>query len=211
MSFQSLRTIIFVLIEFLFLGFSFVYAETIILKSGKKVEGKIVDKRYGHIMIVSQGVPLLYYPQDIESIDGVKLSSPRDAKLEQYISQDEIQFNILGKAANGCYAISALYTGRRDTAAYFGGHYITIYESNLTPIVGFEKELYYDPKNNILFLPLSGKDRRGYYLLGQGEIVNGEFKPHFLKGTKLGYSPSQLHTYLIKIYMPKPANELLVE
>lgn len=213
MKFQSLRIMIFALIEFLFLGLSFVYAETIILKSGERIEGKIVDKKYGHIMILSQGVPLLYYPQDIESIDGVKQNSAGPAKLEQYIAQDEIQFKILKKDANGYYTISALYMGRRDTAAYFGGHYITIYGSNSAPIVGFETSLYYDSENNILFLPLSGKESRGYYILGRGKIVNAEFKPYFLEGTKfIFHSPlSNFDTYSIKIYMPKLENELLVK
>ena len=49
-------------------------AETIILKSGKTVEGKIIEKTDKYIKIDFQGMPLTYYSDEIESIDGKKLS-----------------------------------------------------------------------------------------------------------------------------------------
>jgi tetratricopeptide (TPR) repeat protein len=50
----------------------FIFAETILLKSGKSVEGKLLEKADKYIKIDFQGVPLAYFFDDIESIDGVK-------------------------------------------------------------------------------------------------------------------------------------------
>ena len=52
---------------------SSIYAEIIVLKSGKKIEGKIIEKTDEAIKIDFQGVPLTYYLNDIESINGNKI------------------------------------------------------------------------------------------------------------------------------------------
>ncbi len=51
------------------------FAETIVLKSGKKVEGKIIAKTDEYIKIDFQGVPLTYFFDEIESIDGEKVAA----------------------------------------------------------------------------------------------------------------------------------------
>ncbi|MCX5668949.1 MAG: hypothetical protein NTX89_02345 [Candidatus Omnitrophica bacterium] len=66
------RSIILVLIIYIcFSGSSF--AETILLKSGRTVEGKLIKKTDEYIKIDFQGMPLTYYLEDIESIDGEKV------------------------------------------------------------------------------------------------------------------------------------------
>lgn len=50
------------------------FAETIMLKSGQKVEGKIIEKTDKYVRLDFFGVPLTYYLDDIESIDGKILS-----------------------------------------------------------------------------------------------------------------------------------------
>jgi hypothetical protein len=50
------------------------YAETIILKSGKTIEGKLIEKTDKYIKIDFYGVPLTYYIDEIKSIDGVDIS-----------------------------------------------------------------------------------------------------------------------------------------
>lgn len=55
---------------FIALNANFVLAETIILKSGEKVEGKIVEKGDTYIKVDFFGVPLTHYLSDIETIDG---------------------------------------------------------------------------------------------------------------------------------------------
>lgn len=57
---------------------SFVFAETIVLKSGKKVEGKKIEQTDDYIRIDFYGVPLTYYFDEIESIDGVTINLPQN-------------------------------------------------------------------------------------------------------------------------------------
>ena len=49
---------------------TFIFAETIILKSGEKREGKIIERTDKYIKIDFYGVPVLYYFEDIERIEG---------------------------------------------------------------------------------------------------------------------------------------------
>jgi len=66
----------FVLIGILFLSVSSVFAETIVLKSGETVEGKLIEKTDKYIKIDFQGVPLTYFFDEVKSIDGAKLIPP---------------------------------------------------------------------------------------------------------------------------------------
>lgn len=81
----SLRIMVFVFMGVLFLSVSFVCAEAIVLKSGKTIEGKLLEKTDEYIKIDFQGVPLRYYFDEIDSIDGVKQSpsSVEAKKLSQ--------------------------------------------------------------------------------------------------------------------------------
>jgi len=49
---------------------SLVIAEAVILKSGKKLEGKILEKTDKYIKIDFDGIPLTYYFDEIEKIEG---------------------------------------------------------------------------------------------------------------------------------------------
>ena len=75
MKLQSSRIMMFVLIGMIFLSVSFVYAETIILKSGKTIEGKLTEKTDKYIKIDFQGEPLIYSLDEIESIDGKRVAA----------------------------------------------------------------------------------------------------------------------------------------
>lgn len=46
------------------------FAETIVLKSGKTVEGKLIEKTDKYIKIDFDGVPLTYFLDEVETIDG---------------------------------------------------------------------------------------------------------------------------------------------
>ncbi|MDO8489205.1 MAG: hypothetical protein Q7S42_03735 [Candidatus Omnitrophota bacterium] len=70
------------LILLLVLGFPIsIFAETIILKSGKTVEGKIIEKTDKYIKIDFQSVPLTYFTDEIESIDGKKIVLTASSQL----------------------------------------------------------------------------------------------------------------------------------
>lgn len=67
--------VIMIIILVLFLSSS-IFAETIVLKSGKTIEGKIVEKTDKYIKVDFEGVPLTYFIEDIESINGEKIVLP---------------------------------------------------------------------------------------------------------------------------------------
>jgi len=81
---------------FLFYALS-VFAETIVLKSGKTVEGKITEKTSEKIKVDISGIPVTYYLDQIVSIDGKKIESspvaeaPVDKKEPQPLEQTKPQ------------------------------------------------------------------------------------------------------------------------
>jgi len=54
---------------------SSLFAETIVLKSGKTVEAKIIEKNNDSIKVDLYGTSLTYYLEDIESIDGKSIDA----------------------------------------------------------------------------------------------------------------------------------------
>jgi len=56
---------------------SLAYAVTVVFKSGKTIEGEIIEKTDEYIKLEFQGVPLTYYFDDIESIDGKLLGNSK--------------------------------------------------------------------------------------------------------------------------------------
>lgn len=79
-----------------------IFAETIVLKSGKIVEGKLIEKTDKYIIIDFQGISLTYYLDEVESIDGklvniskksviIDVSNPGYAKPPN--TEDNIEIN----------------------------------------------------------------------------------------------------------------------
>ncbi len=64
------------------------YAETLTLKSGKIVEGKIVEKSDNFIKIEIEGIPLTYYLDQLDLIDGQKVVLPVAKSAETVTGQD---------------------------------------------------------------------------------------------------------------------------
>jgi tetratricopeptide (TPR) repeat protein len=64
---------IILVISFIFFALQFCLAETIILKSGKQVEGRILEETDEYIKVDIVGIPIKYYLSDIESIDGKEI------------------------------------------------------------------------------------------------------------------------------------------
>jgi hypothetical protein len=65
------------------------FAETIILKSGQEIEGKVIEKTDKYIKIDFEGAQLTYFFDDIKTIDGNKLLK-EDLKAESAIKPGEI-------------------------------------------------------------------------------------------------------------------------
>lgn len=76
------------------------FAEVIVLKSGKSAEGKLIEKTDEYIKIDFLGVPLTYYFDDINSIDGDAVSAgganASSPKLEQNFDNIESALELSG-------------------------------------------------------------------------------------------------------------------
>jgi len=70
----------------------FTSAETIVLKSGKEVVAEIIERSDDHIKIDISGVSVPFFLDEIESIDGAKISvvPPRNSKLPQPAISKEV-------------------------------------------------------------------------------------------------------------------------
>ncbi|MBU1134647.1 MAG: hypothetical protein KJ569_07035, partial [Candidatus Omnitrophica bacterium] len=81
---KMMRLVVNLILGLFFFNFSF--AETIVLKSGKVVEEKIVERTDEYIKVDLFGVPLTYYLDEIESIDGesVVLTLSKEEVQPQY-------------------------------------------------------------------------------------------------------------------------------
>ena len=79
---KSSKIMMFVLMGVLCLSVSSVYAETIVLKSGKTVEGKLIEKTDKYIKIDFQGVPLTYSLSEIQSVDGKVIGLLEEEKVD---------------------------------------------------------------------------------------------------------------------------------
>ncbi len=80
------KTLIILLLGLVFYLPAYVCAETIILKSGEKIEEKILERTGEYIRVEQYGMPITYFLDDIESIDGENLFSVSDE--EKYPSKD---------------------------------------------------------------------------------------------------------------------------
>ncbi len=87
------KKIIVLSIALFLLSLSSTFAETIVLKSGKTIEGKIVEKTDKSVKVDVEGIPITYYLEDIISIDGklidiIKQPSPKQTSVS---STDEME------------------------------------------------------------------------------------------------------------------------
>ena len=73
---------IFLLLIVCSLSLSLVYAQsTIVLKSGREVKGRLVEKTDGYVKVDVDGIELTYGIDEIESIDSKDISSSREAAM----------------------------------------------------------------------------------------------------------------------------------
>lgn len=127
----------------------FVFAETVVLKSGKKIEGKIIEKTDEYIKIDLYGMPITYYFEDIESTNGGGVSalnetSSASSRMESSVSSSSISFEktpaqIFKEAAPAIVVISC----QSATDQMFGSGFLVDAEgvivTNFHVIEGAEK------------------------------------------------------------------------
>lgn len=75
------------------------FAETIILKSGEEIEGKVIEKTDKYIKIDFEGVQLTYFFDDIKTIEGEEITK-EDSKAEPVSKSEKApKLNVYSKAA----------------------------------------------------------------------------------------------------------------
>lgn len=79
----------FILIGVLFLSVSSVFAETILLKTGKTIEGKIIEKTDKYIKIDIAGVSVPYFLNEIDTIDGKQLSASKEISTATHVPSEK--------------------------------------------------------------------------------------------------------------------------
>jgi len=72
-----------------------VFAETILLKSGKKIDADITEKTEQYIKIDLAGVPLTYFYEDIDTIDGEKIFPGQKNKVEDVVASIQSGLKII--------------------------------------------------------------------------------------------------------------------
>jgi len=161
------------------------YAETLVLKSGKTVEGRIVEKNDKYIKLDIVGIPVTYYLNDIESIDGQKITPAQaiealEEKKEAPVIKEKIKLEPPLEKKN-------LSLGEvKEAQEYFqkGSNYFREkkYEE---AIVEFEKALKIDPNF-----------AEGYYGLGYAYCYKNQSEAslqYFQKAIEL--SPNYTDAY----------------
>lgn len=69
---------------------SALFAETVVLKSAKKIEGKIIERTDKYIKVDFYGIPITYWLDEVESIDGIRINSTNDKLYDKYLHQEAL-------------------------------------------------------------------------------------------------------------------------
>lgn len=99
----------FILPLLLLFVFPSVFAETIVLKSGKTIDGKILEKTDKNIKVDISGIPVTYYLEEIESIDGQAISMASNNSINQ-VSKEIAQNKAISTESNTSKASNESYS-----------------------------------------------------------------------------------------------------
>ncbi len=64
------------------------FAESIVFKNGKSVEAKIIEKTPDSIKVDIKGIPITYYLEDLEFIDGIKVVIPKKINQKPLVEEN---------------------------------------------------------------------------------------------------------------------------
>lgn len=101
--FKKFVLVIEMILSLLVINLTSVSADNLILKSGEKIEGKIIEKTEQYIKMEIEGIPLTFWVDEIERVEELPLpaatlieSSLGDSVIEKYLSETT-QYYLDGK------------------------------------------------------------------------------------------------------------------
>lgn len=97
------KSLLAALLFFLFSG-QVLYAEILILKSGRKIEANIIEKNEQFVVIDFKGTPITYYAFEVESIDGEPVVAKPKREDKDIIRAEIISPEEYLKRGNAYYA-----------------------------------------------------------------------------------------------------------
>lgn len=184
-----LRLKIFIFLGFIILGVNSLFATTIILKSGKTIEGNIIEKKDDSIKVDFQGVNLTYFMDEIKSIDGSILATINPEAKEIYL--EGCSLTDLGKYEEAAQKmIEAINIDPKYPLTYYNLGIIYNYLGQYNQAIqAFNKTLELNPGEVWAY----GNMAKSYYYLGQmDEAIKNlrkaiELKPDYIEAyTRLG-------------------------
>lgn len=182
-------------------GSSFVLAETIILKSGDKIEANILEKNNDTVIIDYKGSPITYYTFEIEAIDGKPLAAEKAAKetseeeitritaitAEEYSKRASVYFN-RGNFSQAVSDFSRAIKIKPDLAQAFLNRGLSYLNQNMPDkaVADFNKAIELDPKS-----------AEAYYIRGLSFANKGKAKEAISDYDKaIQLNPQYLQAYL---------------
>lgn len=189
-----------------------VFAETILLKTGEKIEGSVVEKNEKYVTINFKGIIIPYHNFEIESIDG---KSPKQAK-ETYSDQTLqllIKSQIPHEKDSGTDAITPEEYLQRGVAFYRKGefdHAMLNFDSAIKTRADYAgaylyRGLIYMEKNNAdkaiadydKAIGIDSKNEEAYYLRGLADSAKGNLEQAISDYSKaIEINPKYVQPYL---------------
>lgn len=167
------------------------FAETVVLKSGQKVEGEIIEKTATYItVLVANGIETPYFLGEIAEIDGVPVSSPetereekKQAEAREYSNAQDIISRLLETygGADKWKRIRGWTTRSRTELPPSGEIWETVIYARL-------------PYKFRIDLKVNGPARPGEFRL----IANKGVVKYYLDGKETGNMPARYKTQLDK-------------
>ena len=188
------------------------FAETIVLKSGKQIEGKILEKTDEYVRIDFMGVALSYFYDQIETIDGVKPISAKKGIVpikKEYSQNYQLEQASYAKSQKRCEQLEELskkiekgVTTEKDIIGLFDKTGFSHEEG---------RDEYFDDENHMIKVPPNQKIHSYYAFEGREQYdfivlidkTTGVVLDYFIIYRSNGIASSMIDKPVIYLYPSK--------